>query len=55
MSMRGILVAAGPAFKVGVTVPAFENVHLRDAMAWVLGLSQAPNDGNAAIGQALLR
>ena len=33
MSMHGIFVAAGPAFRQGVTVPAFENVHIYNALA----------------------
>ena len=54
MSMRGIFVAAGPAFKVGVTVPAFENVHIYNVLAEVLGFPAAPNDGDPAIGRSLL-
>jgi len=55
MSMRGLFVAAGPAFKRGVTVPAFENVHIYNALAQVLRMTPAANDGNARIAQALLR
>lgn len=54
-SMRGIFVAAGPVFKVGVTVPAFENVHVYHALAAALGLTPAPNDGDPAIARRLLR
>jgi len=53
--MQGIFVAAGPAFKVKATVPAFENVHVYDALAAVLGLTPAPNDGDPAVGRSLLR
>jgi predicted AlkP superfamily pyrophosphatase or phosphodiesterase len=55
MSMRGIFVAAGPAFKAGVTVPAFENVHVYNALVAALGLTPAPNDGDPAIARRLLR
>lgn len=55
MSMRGVFVAAGPAFKRGVTVPAFENVHIYNALAQILGVAPAPNDGDPAIARALLR
>jgi predicted AlkP superfamily pyrophosphatase or phosphodiesterase len=52
--MRGIFIAAGPAFKRGTTVPAFENVHLYEMLARVLGVTPAPNDGNPAVAQLLL-
>ena len=55
MSMRGVFVAAGPAFKQGITVPAFENVNIYNALAQVLGVTPAPNDGNPAIARSLLR
>jgi len=54
-SMRGIFVAAGPAFKVGATVPPFENVHIYDALAKILGVTPAKNDGDPQIAQSLLR
>lgn len=55
MSMRGVFVAAGPAFKHGVTVPAFENVHIYNALAQILGVPPASNDGDPAIARSLLR
>jgi predicted AlkP superfamily pyrophosphatase or phosphodiesterase len=54
-SMRGVFVAAGPAFKVGVTVPAFENVHVYNALAMALGITPAKNDGDPAVAVLLLR
>lgn len=54
-TMRGLFVAAGPAFKAGVVVPAFENVHLYNALAQILGVRPAPNDGDPALARALLR
>jgi hypothetical protein len=54
-SMRGIFVAAGPAFKHGTTVPAFQNIHIYDALAQVLGVTAAPNDGDPAIARTLLK
>jgi hypothetical protein len=53
--MRGLFVAAGPAFREGVTVPAFENIHVYNALAVVLGVMPAPNDGDMALAQTLLR
>jgi predicted AlkP superfamily pyrophosphatase or phosphodiesterase len=55
MSMRGIFVAAGPAFKSGVRVPAFENVHIYNALAAAVGVTPAPNDGDSAVARSLLR
>jgi predicted AlkP superfamily pyrophosphatase or phosphodiesterase len=45
-SMRGILIAAGPAFKRGAVVPPVENVHLYSLMSRILRLTPAPNDGS---------
>jgi predicted AlkP superfamily pyrophosphatase or phosphodiesterase len=55
MSMRGVFVAAGPAFRQGATVPAFENVHIYAALAQVLGVTPAPNDGDLDVARSLLR
>ena len=55
LSMRGIFVASGPAFKVGATVPPFENVHVYDALTKILGVTPATNDGDPQVAQSLLR
>jgi predicted AlkP superfamily pyrophosphatase or phosphodiesterase len=55
MSMRGMFVAAGPAFKAAATVPEFQNVHIYNALAEVLRVPPAPNDGNRDIARRLLR
>ena len=52
MSMRGLFVAAGPAFRRGVTVPAFENVHVYNALAHLQGVAPAPNDGDPDVVKA---
>lgn len=54
-SMRGVFVAAGPAFRRGVRVRPFENVHIYNALAQILGVPPAPNDGNPAVARSLLR
>ena len=54
-SMHAIFVAAGPAFKQGVTVPAFESVHIYNALARILGVPRVQNDGDPAVAQRLLR
>jgi len=50
-----VFAAAGPAFKQGATVPAFENVHIYNTLARVLGVTPAPNDGGADVATSLLR
>jgi predicted AlkP superfamily pyrophosphatase or phosphodiesterase len=53
-SMQGLFVAAGPAFRRGVVVPPFENVHLYNALAAALHVKPAPNDGDPRIARQLL-
>jgi hypothetical protein len=55
MSMRAMFVAAGPAFKTGVTVPPFRNVDIYNVLAQVLGVKPALNDGDAEVARQLLR
>ncbi len=50
-SMHALFVAAGPAFRKGVTVPPFENVHLYNALAAALGIRPSPNDGDPELDQ----
>ncbi|MCH8126843.1 alkaline phosphatase family protein [candidate division KSB1 bacterium] len=54
-SMQGLFVAFGPAFKAGIEVDAFENVHIYNLMAKTLGLKPAPNDGDFEIVKEMLR
>jgi predicted AlkP superfamily pyrophosphatase or phosphodiesterase len=54
-SMHGVFVAAGPAFKQGATVPAFENIHIYNLFARVLGVTPAANDGDPSVAESLLR
>lgn len=54
-SMRGIFIGAGPAFRVNTRVSAFENVHLYNALARVLGVTPSPNSGDESVARALLR
>jgi predicted AlkP superfamily pyrophosphatase or phosphodiesterase len=54
-SMRGIFVAAGPAFRSGATMPAFENVHIYNALAAALGITPASNDGDLRMAKRMLR
>jgi predicted AlkP superfamily pyrophosphatase or phosphodiesterase len=53
-SMRAIFVAHGPAFRRGVTVPAFDNVDVYPLMAHLLGIRPQPNDGDFAAVAGML-
>ena len=53
-SMWTLFVAAGPAFRRGVVVPPFENVHIYNALCYILGVTPAPNDGDPAVARQLL-
>jgi predicted AlkP superfamily pyrophosphatase or phosphodiesterase len=55
MSMRAIFIAAGPAFKRGVTVAPFENVSIYNVLAGVLGVTPDANDGDPSVAARLLR
>jgi predicted AlkP superfamily pyrophosphatase or phosphodiesterase len=52
--MHGLFVAAGPAFRRGATVDAFENVNVYMALCAALGIEPAPNDGQASVAETLL-
>lgn len=54
-TMRGVFVAAGPAFKVGATVPAMENVNVYRAVALALGIEPRDTDADPAEVSALMR
>jgi predicted AlkP superfamily pyrophosphatase or phosphodiesterase len=54
-SMHGLFIAAGPAFREGVTVPRFDNVHVYELLCRVLGLRPAPNDGDPDVTSSFLR
>jgi hypothetical protein len=54
-SMHGLFIASGPQFQRGITVPAFENVHVYELICSVLGLRPASNDGDPAVTASFLR
>lgn len=53
--MRAVFVAAGPSFRRGVTLPAFDNVDVYPLLAHLLGVAPAPNDGTLDSTRAALR
>jgi predicted AlkP superfamily pyrophosphatase or phosphodiesterase len=54
-NMRGLFVAAGPAFKAGAVVPAMENVNVYRAVALALGIEPRDTDADPAEVAALMR
>jgi hypothetical protein len=53
-SMHGLFIAAGPAFKRGVIVPRFENVHVYELLCRVLGIQPEPNAGDPDVTAGFL-
>jgi predicted AlkP superfamily pyrophosphatase or phosphodiesterase len=54
-SMRAVFLATGPAFRKGVTVPPFQNIHVYALLCELLGLTPAPNDGSRDSVVGMLR
>ena len=54
-AMRGIFVAAGPAFREGVVTAPFRNVHVYEPVCAILGLRPALNDGSLDSVRVMLR
>ena len=54
-SMQGLFVAAGPRLRSGVRLPAFENIHVYALMCEILGLTPAPNEGDATLVRTWVR
>lgn len=54
-SMRAFFAATGPDFRRGVISPPFENIHVYDLLARLIGVKPAPNDGSTDSTRHLLR
>jgi len=54
-SMRATFIAHGAAFKKGKVVEPFENIHIYNLTAKILGLTPAKNDGNLETVKNVLR
>jgi hypothetical protein len=52
--MGATFIANGPAFRHGVVIPSFENIHIYNLLCAVLGLKPAPNDGDDRLVHAAL-
>jgi len=53
--MRATFIAHGAAFKRGAVVELFENVHIYNLMAKILGLTPAKNDSDFERVKGFLR
>ena len=47
--MAALFIASGPAFRRGMALPAFDNVHVYPLLARLLGLPGQPGDGDPAM------
>jgi len=52
--MAGLFIAAGPAFKRGVTIPRVDAVDVYNMLASSLGLEPAQNSGDASTASKVL-
>ncbi|MFZ9681584.1 MAG: ectonucleotide pyrophosphatase/phosphodiesterase [Cephaloticoccus sp.] len=53
--MSALFVAAGPAFRSGLVVAPFENIHVYDMLCTLIGVQPAPNDGDHRLAFQILR
>ncbi len=54
-TMRALFIAHGPAFRQGLLVEPFQNIHVYPLLAHLLGIEPAPNDGDPAVTRLMLR
>ncbi|NIR47716.1 alkaline phosphatase family protein, partial [candidate division KSB1 bacterium] len=54
-SMGALFIAHGPAFKSGLLVDSFRNIHLYEPMAEILNVQPAPNDGSLDSVKVMLK
>ena len=52
--MRALFIAHGQAFRKGLVIKPFENIHVYHVMTKILGLRPAPNDGNDRLARRVL-
>jgi predicted AlkP superfamily pyrophosphatase or phosphodiesterase len=53
--MRALFIAHGRAFRSGLRIGPFENIHIYNVMTKILGLQPAPNDGDGRLARLILR
>lgn len=54
-NMGALFIANGPAFRRGVGIPDVENIQVYNLLCAVLGITPAPNDGNASLVRTAIR
>lgn len=54
LSMGGLFIAEGPAYKHGVVLPPFDNIQIYDLVCATLGLKPAANDGDSSLTDQVL-
>lgn len=54
-SMGALFIASGPAFKSGVVVEPFLNIHIYNLLAEILEVEPAPNSGDLNVVKGMLR
>ncbi len=55
VAMRAIFIAHGPAFKSGLVVKPFQNIHIYNLICHILGLQPASNDGSIDSVRVMLK
>jgi predicted AlkP superfamily pyrophosphatase or phosphodiesterase len=53
--MGALFLASGPAFRRGVVLEPFDNIHVYNLLCATLGLTPAPNDGDQRLVRSVLR
>lgn len=53
--MHAFFLGHGPAFKNGVTIPAFENIHIYNLMTEILDIEPVVTDGNISVFNEVLK
>ncbi len=54
-NMGALFIASGPAFRRGLELGDVENIHVYNLLCAVLGITPAPNDGDARLARKALR
>ncbi len=53
--MRALFIARGPAFKSGLLVEPFQNIHVHPLLIHLLGIPGPATDGDPSVTAPLLR
>jgi hypothetical protein len=53
--MGALFIASGPAIRRGSTLDQADNIQVYNLLCAILGITPAPNDGDARLARRLLR